>query len=225
MPPEARQRTLLEGEDHAVEDRALVPVPALGRASRAGVVDQHAAHDLGHRAHELPLVGSARRVLPRQAQVHLVDQRRGLERVVRPLAPQEIGGQAPHLVVGRHGGRCRDRGSEGTQGCSSSRNWEGVGLGSLWRIAPSILRGFAGGFQARTGFPGPPGAFVRDRWRPALPRGCAGPPVHPSTERAGSAGNNAVAQRRGCGVVSMPGLRSRPFRPVARRGGYGMLGP
>jgi hypothetical protein len=91
---------LVEG-DHvhvALGDRAggvdvaqrhgLRAAAALGRLPRARGVDEHLAHAPRGHAEELRAALEARRPLVDEAQVRLVDERRGLERVPRRLALQ-----------------------------------------------------------------------------------------------------------------------------------------
>ena len=80
-------------ERHAIERR-----PSLLRAARARALHQNLAHRSRGDADEMPLV-VPRRAGARQAQVHLVDQRRRLQRLPRPLAPHVGAGETPQLVI------------------------------------------------------------------------------------------------------------------------------
>jgi hypothetical protein len=73
---------------------------ALETGFAAGVLDEEAAHGLGGGGEELAAavpVSVGR--LADQAQVRLVDQRRGLERLPGCLVPQPVRGQAAQVVV------------------------------------------------------------------------------------------------------------------------------
>ena len=73
---------------------------ALEPLAVAGVVDEDATHRLGGRGQEVPpAVPRPTRVVSDQAEVGLVDQRRGLEGVPRGLAPEPGGGQASQLAI------------------------------------------------------------------------------------------------------------------------------
>src|SRR6185295_18998455 len=66
----------------------------------AGALDEDAAHGLGGRAEEVTAaVPGLVPVLSDESQVRLVDQGRGLQRVVRGLGRHASGGELPQLVL------------------------------------------------------------------------------------------------------------------------------
>jgi hypothetical protein len=68
-------------------------------AAMAGVIDQDASHGFGGGAIEVPPVLELQLAQAGQPQVGFVDQRRGLQRVFRALAPQDAIGNPAKLRV------------------------------------------------------------------------------------------------------------------------------
>jgi hypothetical protein len=89
----------LSGADPIVQDQLHGGAGTLGRLMLARVIDQDAAHHLRGQREKVRAVLPGNPVLPHQPQVRLVDQRRGLEGVVRPLASQIRAGSSPQFTV------------------------------------------------------------------------------------------------------------------------------
>ena len=77
----------------------LLPPAPLGRTMMLGMIDQNLAHQVGRDAEELRAAGALHLRLVHQPQVGLVDQRRRLQRVVRPLAADIGGREAAQFAV------------------------------------------------------------------------------------------------------------------------------
>jgi hypothetical protein len=65
----------------------------------ARVVDEDLADDPGGERVEVRAAGPGHLLLPLEAQIGIVDDRRRLERLVPPAAPQVRGGDPPQVVV------------------------------------------------------------------------------------------------------------------------------
>ena len=84
--------------DERFVDRDAKAAGALRRVACACMVDEHPTHGLRRGAKEMRSVGKGN-VGAREAKERLVDQRRGLKRVVRPLAAHVPRGNRVKLVV------------------------------------------------------------------------------------------------------------------------------
>ena len=67
---------------------------------RLGVINQNSPHGFGRRTKEMPAAVPVPGLIHvDQSQIRLVDQRRGLQRLPRPLLRQALGGQLAQLVI------------------------------------------------------------------------------------------------------------------------------
>jgi hypothetical protein len=77
-----------------------MPIPAaLGGRTLASVIDKNSTHHLRRHPEELPPVLPLDAGLVNQAEVGLVNQRRGAERVIRPFAPNRPPGQPAKFLI------------------------------------------------------------------------------------------------------------------------------
>src|SRR5262249_21188977 len=93
-------RRFRQGDVDVFEAQSPPAAAALEPAPVAGAVDEDAAHGLGGGSEEMPAaVPVPFLVVPDQAQVGLVNQGGGLERLSRLLVGQLLGGELAQLVV------------------------------------------------------------------------------------------------------------------------------
>ena len=92
-------RSLAARQQAFVERDALPRAAALLRAACARALDQDLPHGMRRDRAEVRAVLPAIRLVLHQAEVGLVDERRRLQRLARPLAAQVVGREPPQLLI------------------------------------------------------------------------------------------------------------------------------
>ena len=93
------RRALRRDGQRLIQRQMMGAAAAFGITPRARVIHQNQPHQLRRHCEEMRAILPAHRALPDQAQINLVDQRAGLQRVSGALPPQVAVRQAMQFLV------------------------------------------------------------------------------------------------------------------------------